>query len=68
MVFIPNPLRSRHLQELDRVQFEKEKEAYNYRVQTVCAYWCLLFIIILFVYYYFFMHNEHLRGTLAISI
>ncbi|VDP47524.1 unnamed protein product [Heligmosomoides polygyrus] len=35
MVFIPNPLRSRHLQELDRVQFEKEKEAYNYRVQTV---------------------------------
>ncbi|WKY04668.1 hypothetical protein Q1695_005576 [Nippostrongylus brasiliensis] len=35
MVFIPNPSRSRHLQEQDRQRFEKEREAYNYRVQTL---------------------------------
>ncbi|PIO65562.1 hypothetical protein TELCIR_12759 [Teladorsagia circumcincta] len=35
MVFIPDPSRSRHLQEQDRARFEKEQEAYNYRVQTM---------------------------------
>ncbi|KAK5978578.1 hypothetical protein GCK32_004969 [Trichostrongylus colubriformis] len=34
-VFIPDPSRSRHLQEQDRARFEKEQEAYNYRVQTL---------------------------------
>ncbi|KAK6748823.1 hypothetical protein RB195_001447 [Necator americanus] len=43
MVFIPNPSRPRHLQEQDRTQFEKERDAYNYQVSTVRArlhqYW-----------------------------
>nr|CDJ83622.1 Cytoskeleton-associated protein domain containing protein [Haemonchus contortus] len=43
MVFIPDPSRSRHLQEQDKARFEKEQQAYNYRVQTLRArlhqYW-----------------------------
>ncbi|VDO49444.1 unnamed protein product [Haemonchus placei] len=43
MVFVPDPSRSRHLQEQDKARFEKEQQAYNYRVQTLRArlhqYW-----------------------------
>ncbi|KJH44354.1 hypothetical protein DICVIV_09623 [Dictyocaulus viviparus] len=35
MVFVPNPSRSRHMQEQDRIRFENERNAYNYKVSAL---------------------------------
>ncbi|KAJ1351272.1 hypothetical protein KIN20_007253 [Parelaphostrongylus tenuis] len=35
LVYIRDPLRPRHLQEQDRIQFEKERNEYNYKVSTL---------------------------------